>query len=84
QTPLKRTWTSPATKATYPLDWQVNIPSAQLTFIARAQLPNQEMNLAPVVYWEGATELQHDGKKIGSGYMELTGYGEALKALRGQ
>ncbi len=86
-TPLSRIWTSPATKARYPLDWSVSIPSAKLSFTTRAQLPNQEMNLAPVVYWEGATELQLDSKKIGTGYMELTGYGGAfneLRALRGR
>ncbi|MEO7934493.1 MAG: lipocalin-like domain-containing protein [Chthoniobacterales bacterium] len=83
-TPLQRTWTSPATKATYPLDWSVSILSAKLAFTTRAQLPDQEMNLAPVVYWEGATELQLGSQKTGTGYMELTGYGEALKALRGQ
>ncbi len=86
-TPLKRTWISPATKARYPLDWSVSIPPAKLTFTTRAQLPDQEMNLAPVVYWEGATALELDSKKIGTGYMELTGYGGALnglRALRGQ
>ena len=83
-TPLQRTWTSPATKARYPLDWKVGVPSERLTFTTRAQLPDQEMNLAPVVYWEGATELGDASGKVGSGYMELTGYGEALKALRGQ
>ena len=83
-TPVKKTWTSPATKATYPLDWSVSIPSVKLTFTTRAQLANQEMNLAPLVYWEGTTALELDSKKIGSGYMELTGYGEAMKALRGQ
>ena len=83
-TPLKKNWTSPETKAVYPLDWEIQVPSANLRFTTRAALPNQEMNLAPVVYWEGATALELDSKKIGSGYMELTGYGEALKALRGQ
>jgi predicted secreted hydrolase len=82
--PLPRKWTSPASKATYPLDWQVSIPSQKLTFTTHALLPNQEMNLVPIVYWEGATELADQTGKIGHGYMELTGYGEALQALRGQ
>ncbi len=83
-TPLARTWTSPTTKATYPLDWKISIPSQHLNFTTRAQLPNQEMCLLPVVYWEGATELEGASGSLGRGYMELTGYGEALKALRGQ
>ncbi len=80
-TPLGRRWKSPETGANYPLDWKVEVPSAGLAFVARARLENQEMNLPPVAYWEGAMELQ--GVE-GEGYMELTGYGEALKALRGQ
>lgn len=82
--PQSRQWISPATNAKYPLDWEVTIPSVGLSFITRAELPNQEMNLAPVVYWEGATRLESTTGSIGYGYMELTGYGDALKALRSQ
>ena len=31
------------------------------------------------VYWEGAVEALGDGRRLGRGYLELTGYGEPLK-----
>ena len=30
------------------------------------------------VYWEGAVTVQEGGKRIGRGYLELTGYGKKL------
>jgi predicted secreted hydrolase len=32
-----------------------------------------------VVYWEGAVRASIDGAPIGRGYLELTGYGGALR-----
>jgi predicted secreted hydrolase len=31
------------------------------------------------VYWEGAVAVSRDGKVVGHGYLELTGYAKALK-----
>ena len=31
------------------------------------------------VYWEGAVSLLRDGTRVGRGYLELTGYGSALR-----
>jgi predicted secreted hydrolase len=31
------------------------------------------------VYWEGAVRASQDGKAVGAGYLELTGYGKALR-----
>jgi len=31
------------------------------------------------VYWEGAVRAFADGREIGRGYLELTGYGGKLK-----
>jgi predicted secreted hydrolase len=31
------------------------------------------------VYWEGAVIARRDGRAIGRGYLELTGYGAPLK-----
>lgn len=83
--PGKRIWTSPASQAAYPLDWQITIPSLQIVLSCRAQLEKQEMLLPPVTYWEGAVDLRgtRSGQPLtGHGYLELTGYGEALQALR--
>lgn len=79
--PGKRTWTSPSTKAVYPLDWRIAIPKLGITLASRAQLPDQEMSFPTIVYWEGAVRLE--GKPAGGrGYMELTGYGNALRQLQ--
>jgi hypothetical protein len=33
------------------------------------------------VYWEGAVVALRDGKPVGRGYLELTGYWRALRGL---
>ena len=34
------------------------------------------------VYWEGAVRVSRDGAEVGRGYLELTGYAEALRVGR--
>lgn len=79
-------WTSPKTKARYPVAWQLTIP--RLDFKARISTPlrAQELALESIAYWEGAIDV--DGTRAGQavrgrGYMELTGYAGALSALSG-
>ncbi len=79
-TPLRR-WKSPATQATYPVDWRVETPAG--TFEVRARLDAQELDSRAstgAVYWEGLSEL-HDaaGRRVGRGYLEMTGYVAALR-----
>jgi predicted secreted hydrolase len=31
------------------------------------------------VYWEGAVRVLSAGREVGRGYLELTGYGKALR-----
>ena len=31
------------------------------------------------VYWEGAVRLDRDGAQVGRGYLELTGYADAVR-----
>jgi predicted secreted hydrolase len=73
-------WTSPNTRARYPVQWQIRVPSLDLVLAVSTSLPSQELaatsNVAPS-YWEGAVLLQ--GKKnsaeiAGVGYLEMTGY----------
>ncbi|MEM7020538.1 MAG: lipocalin-like domain-containing protein [Pseudomonadota bacterium] len=64
-------WHSPQTKRKYPIEWRMNILSAQLSLNIRAALENQEM-LATVQYWEGAVVVEGTAK--GYGYLEMTGY----------
>jgi len=32
-----------------------------------------------VLYWEGAVRASEAGRAVGRGYLELTGYGKAIK-----
>ncbi len=74
---LKR-WTSPRTQISYPNQWRISIPSQQLDLVVEPYIPNQEL-LISLVYWEGA--VQATGTRgatpiNGSGYIEMTGYGD--------
>ena len=31
------------------------------------------------IYWEGAVRLMEDGREVGRGYLEMTGYGEKIR-----
>jgi predicted secreted hydrolase len=78
-------WTSNATKARYPIGWQVDLPEMKLRFTVRAVLENQELALLPLAYWEGAVDIvgTRDGKATkGRGYLELTGYAGPLRELQ--
>lgn len=76
----RRRWTSPETGARYPVDWDVAVPSAGLRFTVEAAVDTQENRSAArggLYYWEGAVDLRAaDGRALGRGYAELTGYGE--------
>jgi predicted secreted hydrolase len=73
-------WRSPATLTRYPIEWDVEIPSRRVALRVRAVVPQQELNLT-VRYWEGAVDVSgtHENRGIrGQGYVELTGYAQAL------
>jgi predicted secreted hydrolase len=41
---------------------------------------NRSARLPDLFYWEGAVELlAKDGERVGQGYVEMTGYGDAAK-----
>ena len=82
-TPLAR-WRSEKTGADYPIEWRIDIPSRELTFIVRPILRDQELVLAPLTYWEGAIDAVgnvRDNEMRGAGYLELTGYAGPLREL---
>ena len=76
-----RRWTSPATRAIYPVEWQVATPAGRFT--VRALLDDQELDSRQstgAVYWEGLAELlDQRGTRVGLGYLEMTGYAARLK-----
>lgn len=79
-TPLRR-WTSPDTGASYPVQWRVATPAGH--FELRALLDAQELDSRAstgAVYWEGLAELlDNSGRRVGLGYLEMTGRAGALK-----
>lgn len=76
----QRFWTSPLTRARYPVAWQLDTPSGRFT--VRALLDAQELDSRAstgTVYWEGLSELlDAQGQRVGRGYLEMTGYAQRL------
>jgi len=69
----------------YPIDWQVRIPLLGLDVKVTTPLPDQELALGTINYWEGATRIEgtRNGHPLrGVGYLELTGYRGALVDLQ--
>jgi len=80
-----RHWSSPHSKASYPVAWSVQTPAGR--FEVHALVDDQELDSRAstgAIYWEGLCELRSigaDGKsvRVGSGYLEMTGYANALR-----
>lgn len=76
-----RIWHSPATDARYPTDWTLVTPAGR--FGVRALLDTQELDSRAstgTLYWEGLSEvLDAGGRRVGLGYLEMTGYAGALR-----
>lgn len=78
-TPLRR-WHSPASQADYPVEWSLQTPLGTLTLKALIDAQEIDARLSTGIrYWEGAAALRGaDGKQLGLGYLELTGYAGRL------
>jgi predicted secreted hydrolase len=76
-----RQWASPVSGARYPLQWAVDTPAGR--FEVRALLDAQELDSrggTGTVYWEGLSELLNaQGRRVGTGYLEMTGYAGRLR-----
>ena len=71
-------WTSPQTGVAYPSTWRAVLPAYGIDLEITPLVRDQEMSLS-FLYWEGAVSIEGavDGEPVhGSGYVELTGYGE--------
>lgn len=77
----QRRWTSPASNASYPVEWLVRTPAGIYT--VRAVIDNQELdsrNSTGAIYWEGLADLlDSGGRRVGRGYLEMTGYAGRLR-----
>ncbi len=74
-------WTSPRTGARYPVRWRVQSPAGSHTL--HALLDAQELDSrgsTGAIYWEGLAELRDAaGRRVGLGYLEMTGRSAPLK-----
>ncbi len=78
-TPL-RSWRSSRTGIEYPVAMRVEAGGRDITL--EPLFDDQELDSRAsvgTIYWEGAVRALAGGREIGRGYLELTGYGNALK-----
>ncbi|WP_231402358.1 carotenoid 1,2-hydratase [Caenimonas aquaedulcis] len=77
----QRSWHSPRSQARYPVDWMVRTPADFYT--VKALVDDQELDSRAstgAIYWEGVADLfDSNGKRVGRGYLEMTGYTGRLK-----
>ena len=73
-------WTSPRTRATWPVARELRI--GDRTLVTQPLMDDQELDSrlsTGAVYWEGASRMLENGKQIGRGYLEMTGYVAPLR-----
>jgi len=76
----RRRWRSPRTNAEYPVAMRIH--AGDVTLDLEPLMDDQELDSRAstgAVYWEGAVTAKRDGKIVGRGYLELTGYFKPLK-----
>lgn len=76
----ERRWRSPRTGVEYPV--AIRIHAAEMELTLEPLFDDQELDARAsvgLVYWEGAVRAIRDGRRVGRGYLELTGYGEAVR-----
>jgi predicted secreted hydrolase len=77
--PLRR-WRSPRSGAEYPVVMRVR--AGELEVELQPLLDDQELDSRAstgTIYWEGAVRALRDGKRVGLGYLELTGYWKRVR-----
>jgi predicted secreted hydrolase len=75
-----RSWRSPRTNAEYPVAMRVT--AGPITLLLDPLMPDQELDSRAstgIIYWEGAVRANHEGRELGRGYLELTGYASPLQ-----
>lgn len=75
-----RHWRSSRTGVRYPVEWQVTVGDRVLTL--RPLMDDQENDASGstgTIYWEGAVRAFENGKPVGRGYLEMTGYAQKMR-----
>ncbi|MEO7338283.1 MAG: lipocalin-like domain-containing protein [Caldimonas sp.] len=75
-----RRWSSTVSKASYPVEWTIATPLGR--YAVKALLDDQELDSRAstgAIYWEGLSDLlDAGGRRVGRGYLEMTGYAAPL------
>jgi predicted secreted hydrolase len=72
-------WQSPRSRARYPVAQRITIGAR--VFETQPLFADQELDArltGSAIYWEGASTLNEAGRRVGRGYLEMTGYAEPL------
>jgi predicted secreted hydrolase len=75
-----RRWRSPRTNIDYPV--AMRVVAGEFDLVLEPLFDDQEEDARAsvgTIYWEGAVRARRGGATFGRGYLELTGYGEALR-----
>lgn len=75
-----RHWRSPRTGIDYPVQWQLRAGTTRIELTPLFDDQENDTRLSTgAIYWEGAVRASQGGRRVGRGYLELTGYGERLR-----
>jgi len=70
-----RLWRSPRTGVEYPV--AMRVVTAGQEWVLEPMMDDQELDSrlsTGTIYWEGAVRVSSEGREVGRGYLELTGY----------
>ena len=73
-------WTSPRTRGEWPVAQRIRVGTH--SFETKPLFADQELDSRAstgAVYWEGASLLTKGGRRVGRGYLEMTGYVDAIR-----
>ena len=78
-TPLRR-WRSSRSEAVYPIAWRITAGALKIDVVPLMDDQENDTRASTgTIYWEGAVRALQDGKAVGRGYLELTGYWRSLR-----
>lgn len=76
----RRSWNSARSQARYPVE--MDLSCGAQTFHLQPLMDDQEIDARASTggfYWEGAVTVGFDGRRVGRGYLELTGYAGTVR-----
>jgi predicted secreted hydrolase len=79
----RRRWRSPRTAVDYPVSLLVRVGARRLELAPLLDDQENDTRLSSgAIYWEGAVTADENGRTVGRGYLELTGYDSPLSLGR--